>query len=87
VAALSQTTYSFRGDRLLLEPKEQLKQRLGYSPDEGDAFALTFAQPVAARPVYYDLTHEVYVRNQRALRRGRPGMCLTEYDPLGDEWR
>ena len=84
IAALSQTTYSFRGDRLLLEPKEQVKQRLGYSPDDADALALTFAQSVAGRPVYYDLTHEVYVRNQRALRRGRPGMCLTEYDPLGD---
>jgi hypothetical protein len=82
VAALSQTTYSFRGDRLLLEPKEQLKQRLGYSPDEGDAFALTFAQPVAARPVYASLTDELYHRTQQARRRGRPGMCLTEYDPL-----
>ena len=46
IAALSQTTYSFRGDRLLLEPKEQVKSRLGYSPDDADAFALTFAQPV-----------------------------------------
>jgi hypothetical protein len=82
VAALSQTTYSFRGDRLLLEPKEQLKQRLGYSPDEGDAFALTFAQPVAARPVYASLTDELYHRTQQARRRGRPGMCFTEYDPL-----
>jgi hypothetical protein len=46
IAALSQTTYSFRGDRLLLEPKEQVKQRLGYSPDEADALVLTFAQEV-----------------------------------------
>ena len=45
IAAFSQTTYSFRGDRLLLEPKEQVKARLGYSPDDADAFALTFAQP------------------------------------------
>jgi phage terminase large subunit len=87
VAALTQTTYSFRGDRLLLEPKEQLKQRLGCSPDEGDAFALTFAQPVAARPVYASLTDELYHRTMQARRRGRPGMCLTEYDPLGEEWR
>ncbi|MBS0219957.1 MAG: hypothetical protein JSR91_04365 [Proteobacteria bacterium] len=45
-AALTQTTYSFRGDQLLLEPKEQVKLKLGYSPDDADAFALTFAQPV-----------------------------------------
>ncbi|WIM09063.1 hypothetical protein [Enhydrobacter sp.] len=45
-AALTQTTYGFRGDQLLLEPKEQVKAKLGYSPDDADAFALTFAQPV-----------------------------------------
>jgi hypothetical protein len=53
-AALTQTTYGFRGDQLLLEPKEQVKARLGYSPDDADAFALTFAQPVfreRGRPV------------------------------------
>jgi hypothetical protein len=84
IAALSQTTYSFRGDRLLLEPKEQVKQRLGYSPDDADALALTFAQSVAARPVYASLTDELYHRTMQARRRGRPGMCLTEYDPLDD---
>jgi len=82
VAALSQTTYSFRGDRLLLEPKEQVKQRLGYSPDDADALALTFAQSVAARPVYASRTEEVYAIMQQVRRRGRPGRCLTEYDPL-----
>lgn len=46
IAALTQTTYTFKGDRLLLEDKDQVKIRLGYSPDDGDAFALTFSQPV-----------------------------------------
>ena len=45
-AALTRTTYSFRGDRLLLEPKDLVKERLGYSPDDADAFALTFSHPV-----------------------------------------
>jgi hypothetical protein len=45
-AAMTRTTYMFRGDKLLLEPKDLVKERLGYSPDDGDAFALTFAQPV-----------------------------------------
>lgn len=45
-AALTQTTYSFRGDRFVLEAKDQIKERLGYSPDHADALALTFAQPV-----------------------------------------
>jgi phage terminase large subunit len=68
VAALSQTTYSFRGDRLLLEPKDQVKQRLGYSPDDADAFVLTFAQPALAAGMGY----------RGPVRR----FCLTEYDPL-----
>jgi hypothetical protein len=81
VAALSQTTYSFRGDRLLLEPKEQVKARLGYSPDDADAFVLTFAQPVTAeRRGYYDRTMEYDALRQR----GRPGMTIHDYDPL--EW-
>jgi phage terminase large subunit len=67
IAALSQTTYSFRGDRLLLEPKEQVKARLGYSPDDADAFALTFAQPAAAA-------------GSRGSRR--PGRAIVDYDPL-----
>ncbi len=81
IAVLSQTTYSFRGDRLLLEPKEQVKQRLGGSPDDADAFALTFAQPVAERPVYADRTMQDYAIMQR---RRRPAMCITEYDVLED---
>lgn len=70
IAALSQTTYSFKGDRLLLEPKDQIKSRLGYSPDDADAFALTFAQPV---------TRASY--GESAGSGGRR-FCLTEYDPL-----
>lgn len=47
-AALTQTTYSFKGDKLLLEPKEDVKAKLGYSPDHMDALMLTFALPVEA---------------------------------------
>ena len=46
LAALTQTTYTFSKDRLLLEPKESVKVKLGYSPDDADAFVLTFAEPV-----------------------------------------
>jgi phage terminase large subunit len=85
IAALSQTTYSFRGDRLLLEPKEQVKQRLGYSPDEADAFALTFAQPVSGRVVYADRTMRDLAMMQRSNgggRRHRPGFAITDYEPM-----
>ena len=33
--------------RMVLEPKDKIKERLGASPDIADALALTFAAPVA----------------------------------------
>jgi phage terminase large subunit len=71
IAALSQTTYGFRGDRLLLEPKDQIKARLGYSPDDADAFVLTFAQPA--------MRADAYASGSQVRR-----FCLTDYDPLED---
>lgn len=41
------TTYTFSGDRLLLEPKESIEQKVGYSLDDFDAAMLTFAEPVS----------------------------------------
>ena len=74
IAALSQTTYGFRGDRLLLEPKEQVKQRLGFSPDEADALALTFAQDVENIPLPGDPHQE--------SRR----FAVSDWDPLDPDW-
>ena len=33
-------------DRVQIWKKEKIKQKFGFSPDEGDALALTFAEPV-----------------------------------------
>lgn len=69
--ALSQTTYTFKGDRLILEEKAQLKERLGFSPDHADALALTFAQPIERVP-----------RSRLpSVRRG-----TREYDPFAEMW-
>lgn len=38
-------------DRRNLWPKEKIKKELGFSPDYGDAAALTFAEPVAVKKV------------------------------------
>jgi len=46
LAAMTKTSYAFKGDKMLLEPKDLIKQKLGYSPDEFDALMLTFAEPV-----------------------------------------
>lgn len=68
-AELTTPTYSFKGDQLLMEPKEDIKKRLGRSPDLADALALTFAQPVTPPP-----------RGIEALFH-TPDKALTDYDP------
>ena len=45
--ALVKTTYTFKGDRMILEDKQEIKQRIGFSPDEFDAAMMTFAEPVS----------------------------------------
>ena len=49
IGELIETTYTFQGDALLLEPKKVIKARLGRSPDLADGLALTFAAEVAPR--------------------------------------
>ena len=43
---LTAVMYRFQNDRVQLEPKEVLKDREGFSPDDADSLALTFAYPV-----------------------------------------
>jgi len=42
---LAAPTYSFKNGKFILESKDQIKDRLGFSPDRADALALTFAMP------------------------------------------
>ena len=61
LTALTQTTYTFQGDKLLLEPKADLKARIGFSPDEFDALILTFSHAVTVpehRPRYRQMQVE-----------------------------
>lgn len=58
-------TYGFKGGKWILEEKDAIKERIGYSPDIADALALTFAtpdQPSATGPLGAELarrTHQV----------------------------
>jgi phage terminase large subunit len=45
VKELTQQTYTIKNGKFLMEEKEQIKQRLGFSPDLGDGLALTFGMP------------------------------------------
>lgn len=47
--ALSKTQYFHHKDRIQIEEKDQIKDRIGYSPDEADAFVLTFAESVSPK--------------------------------------
>jgi len=51
VAQLTATTYTFQKDssKLIIAPKEEVKGKIGHSPDEADALALTFAEQVTAK--------------------------------------
>ena len=46
VEELTTITYTYKGDRIIMEPKEKIKERLGRSPDYSDALAVTFAEPI-----------------------------------------
>jgi hypothetical protein len=41
-------------NELVIEPKDKIRERLGFSPDMGDALALTFAVPVQEESWYDD---------------------------------
>lgn len=51
IQELTAPTYTFKGNRILIEPKESIKKRIGKSPDMSDGLALTFAFPIQKRDV------------------------------------
>lgn len=64
-------TYFLKNGRFMIEPKDQIKDRLGFSVDEADALALTFALPDMPGATAFD---------------GLPGFAakqiVTEFDPF-----
>ena len=71
ITDLTETTYFFHGDKFQIEDKDQIKTRIGRSPDWGDPFALTFAQPVMPKP------REAYPQTQ--------ALNALDYDPFSRE--
>lgn len=43
---LTQVQYGYRQSKILIEPKEEFKKRIGRSPDVSDALAITFAEKI-----------------------------------------
>lgn len=68
-AELSVVEYDFNArGKIILAPKEDIKELLGRSPDLADAVVLTFARPVIAKADYDNFEKE---------------SCNTDYDPFG----
>ncbi len=56
IKQLSAPLYSLKGGRIILEDKDQIKKRLGYSPDAADSLAISFSLPdMPARQPYDEL--------------------------------
>lgn len=75
VAEASSATYAYKGDRIIVEPKELMKQRLGRSPDHADAAACTHAYPVSV-PKRTNAQLFAFDINQAVSK------AKADYDPL-----
>jgi hypothetical protein len=74
VRELTAPTYSFQNGKFLLEPKEQIKRRLGFSPDIADSLAMTFFMPDMPATGPYD--HMIKEKQNRHV---------ADYDPYAPE--
>lgn len=67
--ALTQTNFTFYKDAMILEDKDDIKDKIGYSPDDADACALTFAEQVTRK---------------NTQPRTKQGSAMGAYDPFGE---
>lgn len=78
IAELTTPTYYFKGDQILIEPKEKIKERLGRSPDLADALALTFAYPVHVRQMGFSTLESAIAETY-----GTGALAGEPYNPMG----
>lgn len=71
VEELPAMTYTFHKDTLILEPKDLIKVKIGHSPDDSDALALTFAEPVVGKDT--------------SRRPTRPQRVQTDWNPFAEQ--
>lgn len=92
--ALTETNYTFYNDKMILEDKDDIKDKLGFSPDDADACALTFAEPVTPKERGTNVVHRArsaitqgYDAFAEVNRMGTGGgmahYTVQEYDPYG----
>lgn len=71
VRELTEPTYTFQNGKFRMEEKDQIKERLKFSPDRADALCLTFAVP--------DLPASMAIPGRQIA-----GKVDAEYDPFED---
>lgn len=69
-------TYTFKDGKFILEAKDQIKSRLGFSPDRCDALALTFYLP--DMPAKLAVDHQFAV--SKAIERGTK--LKSDWEPI-----
>lgn len=74
VPELTALTYTFKGDKIYVISKEEIKDLIGVSPDLADGLALTFAVPLAKRDPL-----------QQFRRPQRQDPIADEYHPTHDD--
>ena len=74
---LTAPTYTLRSGKILIEPKEMVKKRLGFSPDIADGLALTFALPELPRK-----PREFYTETNPLPLPGGSQKFQGDYDPF-----
>lgn len=80
---LTETTYTFKGDRIILEPKEDIEARLGFSLDEFDSFIQTFAEPVSPKARHPGrVQHQVQFDPFSDANMGLASAVSQSYDPF-----
>lgn len=87
VAELTTPTYTFVGGQFLLEEKDQIKKRLGRSPDLADGLATTFAIPDMPGAMMQRLQkntttkHDFDPNDDGRTSRERIGRVEHDFDP------
>lgn len=70
-------TYYFQNGKFQLEPKDQIKARLGFSPDRADALGLTFRYPEMPASIQQELARMIPGYNSNPMKH--------DYDPFAEQ--
>lgn len=88
VAELTTPTYTFKSGKFIIEPKDDIKARLGRSPNYGDALSLTFSMPESPSQTE-SILHKLGLNNRNhattdfdPYREQDTAMATTEFDPF-----